>query len=61
MLIQYFHFALTGGVEMQKMFDLRMRRVFCFGQNNEMRSKYISYKSVQIIQCPGVLGPFTVA
>lgn len=45
MLVQYFHFALTGGVEMQKMFDPRMRRVFCLGQNNEMRSKYISYKS----------------
>lgn len=45
-LVQYFHFALTGGVEMQKMFDPRMRRVFCFGQNNEMRSKCISYKSV---------------
>lgn len=46
MLVEYFHFTLTGGVEMQKMFDPRMRRVFWFGQNNEMRSKYISYKSV---------------
>lgn len=25
-------FALTGGVEIEKMLDLRMRSVFCFGQ-----------------------------
>lgn len=45
MLVHYFHFAITGGVKIEKMLNLRMRRVFWFWSKNN-RSKYVSYKSV---------------
>lgn len=51
-LVHYFHFVITGGVKIEKMLNLRMRRGLGFRSKNNMSSKYDSYKSVlQKIMC----------